>query len=97
MRLFLPVRPTSTMRCGRSTSTNVTSAQLKRLPRRLHAKARARAAPDRVDPREVPVDQEVVGELRVVGDVLQIVEDLLARSGDDDRDGHGVHGVRQSR
>ena len=32
MRLFLPVRPASTMRCGRSTSTKVTSAQLKRLP-----------------------------------------------------------------
>ena len=96
MRLFLPVRPISTIRCGRSTSTNVTSAQLKRLRGRLHAKAGAGAAADRVDPREVPVDQEVVGELGVVGDVLQVVEDLLARGGDDDRDGHRVHGARQS-
>ena len=77
------------MRWGRSTSTNVTSAQLKRLQRRLHAKARAGPAADRVDPREVPVDQVVVGELGVVGDVLQVVEDLLARRGDDDRDAHG--------
>ena len=83
MRLFLPVRPTSTMRCGRSTSANVTSAQLKRLPGAVDAEARARAAADGVDPREVPVDEEVVGELGVVGDVLQVVEDLLARRGDD--------------
>ena len=96
MRLFLPVRPTSTMRCGRSTSAKVTSAQLKRLPGRLDAKARTGTTPDRVDPRQVPVDQVVVGELGVVGDVLQVVEDLLARGGDDDRDGHGVHGEPQS-
>ena len=31
----------------------------------------------------------MVGELGVVGDVLQVVEHLLARGGDDDRDGHG--------
>ena len=33
--------------------------------------------------RQVPVDQEVVGELRVVGDVGEVLEDLLARTGDD--------------
>jgi len=32
----------------------------------------------------VPVDQVVVRELRVVGDVLEIVEYLLAWRGDDD-------------
>ena len=49
--------------------------------RRLDAKAGARAASDRVDPRQMPVDQVVVGELGVVGDVLQVVEHPLARSG----------------
>ena len=95
MRLFLPVRPTSTIRCGRSTSANVTSRPAEAVAGRLDAKARAGPAADRVDPRQVPVDQVVVGELGVVGDVLQVVEHLLARSGDDDRDGHGVHGEPQ--
>ena len=71
MRLFLPVRPTSTIGAGRSTSANVTSAQLKRLPGAFDAEARAGAAADRVDPRQVPVHEVVVGELGVVGDVLR--------------------------
>ena len=95
MRLFLPVRPTSTIRCGRSTSAKVTSRPAEAVAGRLHAEAGAGAAADRVDPRQVPVDQVVVGELGVVGDVLQVVEDLLARGGDDDRDGHGIHGARE--
>jgi len=59
---------------------------------RLHAKARARARADGVDPRQVPVHEVVIGELRVVGDVLEVVEHLLARGGYDYRDGHRVHG-----
>ncbi len=42
----------------------------------------------------MPVDEVVVGELGVVGDVLQVVEDLLAGCAYDDRHCHGVHGVR---
>src|ERR1700733_2744815 len=38
----------------------------------LHAKTGARATTDRVLAREVPVDQIVVGELGMVGDVLQV-------------------------
>ncbi len=79
MRLFLPVRPTSTMRCGHSTSANVTSPQLKRLPGAFTRKRAPAPLPDRVDPREMPVDEVVVGELGVVGDVLEVVEDQLAR------------------
>ena len=63
---------------------------------RLHAKARARARADGVDPRQVPVDEVVVGELRVVGDVLEVVEHLLARGGYDYRHGHWIHGERKS-
>src|SRR5262249_40112043 len=40
--------------------------------------------------------QVVVGELRVVREVLQVVEDSLARSVDEDRDGHGIHGAQKS-
>jgi hypothetical protein len=60
---------------------------------RLHAKAGAGAATDGVLPREVPVDQVMVGELGVIGNVLQVVEDLLARGADDDRNCDGVHGA----
>src|ERR1019366_4738428 len=44
----------------------------------LDPEASPSAPADGVDPCEVPVDQVVIGELRVVGDVLQVVEDLLA-------------------
>ena len=60
---------------------------------RLDPKARAGAEPDRVDPREMPVDEVVVGELGMVGDVVQVVEDLLAGGSDDDRHCQGVHGT----
>ncbi len=63
---------------------------------RLDAKARPRSKPDGVDPREMPINEVVVGELRMVRDVLQVAEDPLARSIDDDRHGHRVHGDRQS-
>ncbi len=96
MRLFLPVAPDldDPVRPLDLGERDVGPAEA--VAGRLHAKARARAAPDRVDPREMPVDQVVVGELGVVGDVLQVVEDLLAGGGDDDRHGHGVHGERES-
>src|SRR4029077_14586896 len=37
---------------------------------RFHAEARARPAPDRVQAGQMPVDEVVIGELAVVGDVL---------------------------
>ena len=79
MRLSLPVRPDldDPVRALDLGEGHVGPAEA--VAGRLDAEARARAAADRVDPRQVPVDQEVVGELGVVGDVLQVVEDLLAR------------------
>ena len=78
MRLFLPVRPASTIRCGALDLDERDVAPAEAVAGRLDAKARARAEPDGVDPREMPVDEVVIGELGVVGDVLQVVEDLLA-------------------
>ena len=59
--------------------------------RDLHAKARSRPGAHRVDAREMPVHQVVVGELAVVRDVLQVVEYPLAGSGYDGRHGDGIH------
>ena len=71
---------------GRSTSANVTSAQ----PKRLNGAATRKRAPAPRPTESIRVrcqsPQEVVGELRVVGDVLQVVEDGLARGRDDCRD-----------
>ena len=39
----------------------------------------------------MPIDQVMVGELRVVGDVLQVVEHPLTGSRHDDRNGHWIH------
>ena len=47
--------------------------------RSLDAEAGARTLAVAVDARQPPVDQIVVGELGVVGDVGQVLEDLLAR------------------
>ena len=58
---------------------SVTSPQLKRLRGAFTRKRAPGPEPNGVDARQVPVDQVVIGELRVVGDVLQVVEDLLAR------------------
>src|SRR4051795_2402677 len=44
----------------------------------------ARTAADGLDPREVPLSEVVVAELGVVGDVREVVEDLLARPADGD-------------
>ena len=75
MRLFLPVRPVldDPVRPLDLGERHVGPAVA--VAGRRHAEARARSAADRVDPRQVPVDQEVVGELGVVGDVLEVVED----------------------
>jgi len=43
--------------------------------------------------RASPVDQVVIGEFRVVGDVGQVSEHLLARLGDRGGDGDRVHGA----
>jgi len=40
----------------------------------------------------MPVEEIVVGERRMVGDVLQIIEDLLTGGVNDDRHCHGIHG-----
>src|ERR687886_794557 len=63
------------------------------LERRLALPPRAGALAVRVLAGQAPVDQEVVGELRVVGDVGEVLPDLLARA----RDGYLVdqlHGGR---
>ena len=97
MRLFLPVRPDLDDAVGALDLDERRVRPAEAVARRLHAEARARPAPDRVDPRQVPVDHEVIGELAVVGDVLQVVEHLLARRRDNGRDGQWVHGARQSK
>ena len=61
---------------------------------RLHAKARAGAAAVGVLAREMPVDHAVVAELGVVGDVGEVLEDLLARLGDRRRQGDRLHRSR---
>ena len=96
MRLNLPPRPRSTMRRGALDLDERQVAPGKRLQRRACAEARAGAAAVGVLARQVPVDQEVVGELRVVRDVGEVVEDLLARAGDRDADGDRVHGAPES-
>src|SRR3954447_4571792 len=52
--------------------------------RRLALPPRAGAHPVCVLARQAPVDQVVVAELRVVGDVGEVLVDLLARAGDAD-------------
>ena len=76
---------------GRLTSTSVMSPQSKRSSA-IRAKARPGAPPDGVLARQVPVDQVVVAELRVVGDVGEVLEDLLARAGRSSRERDGLHG-----
>ena len=55
-----------------------------------------RAAADGILPRQMPIREVVVGELRVVGDVDEVVEHLLARSADGDRNADGIHDGAQS-
>src|SRR5436305_1096504 len=59
--------------------------------RDLHPEPRPGPAPVGILARQPPVDQVVVAELRVVGDVGEVLEDLLARAGDRHRDGDRVH------
>ena len=95
MRLNFPPRPTATIRCGALDLDERHVGPAEALQRRVDAEARARAAADRVDPRQAPVLQVVVAELGVVRDVREVVEDLLAGTGDRDGDGDGVHGGRK--
>src|SRR5215204_1834660 len=60
------------------------------------AEAGAGALAHGVDPRQAPVLEVVVAELRVVRDVGEVVEDLLARTADGDLAGDGVHGGGES-
>ncbi len=75
MRLFLPVARRLDDSVGALDLGERHVAPAEAVAGGLHAEARAGAAPHRVDPREVPVDEVVVGEGGVVGDVLQVVED----------------------
>jgi hypothetical protein len=59
--------------------------------RRVDAKAGAGSPARGLDPRQPPFLEEVVGELGVVRDVRQVVEDLLARAVDHDVGGDRVH------
>ena len=93
MRLYLPPRPASAMRRGRSNSITVVSPHGKRLNGHLQAEARAGAVAVGVLARQAPVDHEVIVELGVVGDVGEVLEDLLARPGDRDLDADGIHGA----
>src|SRR3954467_14714071 len=62
--------------------------------RRVDLEARAGAAAVGVHPREPPLLQVVVGELLVVGDVREVLEDLLAGAVDLDARGDGIHRER---
>src|SRR5215218_3465915 len=59
------------------------------------AESCARAAADGVDPGQMPVLEVVVAELRVVRDVGEVVEDLLAGTADRDGARDGVHSGRE--
>ena len=96
MRLNLPPRPTATIRRGALDVDERHVGPVEALQRRVDAEARARAAADRVDPRQVPVLQVVVAELGVVRDVREVGEDLLARTVDRDVARDGVHGGREA-
>ena len=93
MRLYLPPRPASAMRRGRSNSIDRRVAPREAVEGHLQAKAGAGAVAVGVLARQVPVDHEVVVELGVVGDVGEVLEDLLARPGDGDLDADGIHGA----
>src|ERR1700754_2468246 len=47
-----------------------------------------RAATDRMHAGQPPIREVVVGELRVIGDIRQVVEDLLTRPVDHEVSGH---------
>ena len=81
-----PALPSSTIRCGGSSSVITLSAHM-RAEREVAAVSRRGTAPQPT-PRDSSRSsrkslQVVVGELGVVGDVGQVVEDPLARSVDD--------------
>ena len=66
------------------------------LQRREEAEPRPGAQAQRVLAGQVPVDHEVVEELRVVRDVLEVGEHGLARAGDGDVQLDRVHGAAES-
>ena len=71
---------------------NDASAQSKRLKGILMRKRAPRPLAVAVLAKQVPVDEEVVGELRVIGDVREVLEDLLAPARNGHADGRGIHG-----
>ncbi len=80
MRLFLPVRPTSTIRGGAGDLGERRVGPAEAVARGALSRKRAPAPrPTESSREQVPVHEVVVCELGVVGDVLQVVEDLLAR------------------
>ena len=68
------------------------SAHEKRLSGALTRNRAPAPVPYGVLAGQVPVDQVVVGELGVVGDVREVLEHLLAGLRDRGRDGERVHG-----
>ena len=82
MRLNLPVRPRWTMRRGALGLDDRDVGPAEAVERRVDAEARAGAEAERVLAREAEVLEVVVGELRVVGHVDEVVEDLLGRAVD---------------
>ena len=82
MRLYLPPRPTATILCGALDLDEGHVAPGEPVQRGGHAKAGAGAATVGVDPQQLPLLEEVVHELRVIRDVGEVLEDLVARAGD---------------
>ena len=96
MRLYLPPRPASTIRHGRLDLDEADAHPAEALERRLDPKSSPGAAADRVLTGQMEVHEKVIGELRVVRDVDEVIKDLLARAADDDRDADWIHGGAQS-
>ena len=95
LRLNFPPRPAATILYGALDLDERHVAPREAVERRIELEARAGAAAVRLDACQPPLLHVVVGELRVVGDVRQILEDLLARPADDDVRGDGVHRPRR--
>ena len=81
LRLNFPPRPAATILCGALDLDERHVAPREAVQRRVELEARAGAAAVGIDPGQPPLLQVVVGELGMVGDVREVLEDLLARTG----------------
>ena len=93
MRLNLPPRPGLADAPRALELDHRRVAPREAVERHLQPEARAGAVAVGVLARQPPVDHEVIVELGVVGDVGEVLEDLLARTGDGDLDADGIHGA----